>query len=285
MRFLDGRRKMIDLHVHSNYSDGTNTPEELLQIAEQSGITALALTDHNTVKGVPDFLKAAEGHTVEAIGGAEFSTDWGKHELHIVGLFIDPAHFDLVEKFVAPMAQRKIQSNLDLEKRLQRAGYDVSIAEMLAAKPGEGQLNRADFAAELKRKGYMDFDEAFATVLSKTGGMYHQPARLDAMETIEFIRSIDAIPVFAHPYLSVAPELVEEFISQAVGRGLGAMEVYYSTYDKKTEKTAEETARRFGLAMSGGSDYHGSRKADTALGTGRDNLHIPESLLDALQQA
>lgn len=276
---------MIDLHSHSNFSDGTNTPAGLLEIAENAGLSALALTDHNTVKGLPDFFAAAGSRKVEAVGGAEFSTDWGEHELHIVGLFIDPRYFGLVDKYVAPLAQRKIESNLELEKALQKAGYDISIGEILAAKPDNGQINRADFAAELKKKGYMDFDEAFATVLSKNGGLYKEPRRLDAMETVEFIRSIDAVPVFAHPYLSVAPAEAEDFISQAVGRGLGGMEVCYPTYDKRTEQLAEATAKRYGLAMSGGSDYHGARKPDIRLGTGKGTLAVPDEFLETLRAA
>lgn len=277
--------KFIDLHSHSVFSDGTDTPAELIAGAERRGLAALALTDHNTAAGLADFAAAAEGSPVEAVGGAEFSTDFGPYEVHIVGLFIRPADAELVREFVVPLAQRKKESNEALARALRQAGFEITLEEMMAGKPDNGQINRADFAAELFRKGYMDFDTAFATVLSKEGGLYREPRRLDAMETIEFIRSIDAVPVLAHPYLSLPPDELEKFLRQAVGRGLGAMEVYYPTYNKETEDLAEKTADRYGLARSGGSDYHGSRKPDISLGTGKGNLHIPAELLAALRAA
>ena len=279
------RMGYIDLHSHSNFSDGTKSPAELISIAEELGLAALALTDHNTAAGLADFVRAAAASPVEAVGGAEFSTDYGQYEVHIVGLFISSEHYGHVQEFVLPLAQRKIESNIDLEKALQKVGYNISIEEMMSVKPDRGQLNRADFAAELSRLGYMDFDAAFETVLSKKGGLYRQPKRLDVMETIEFIRSIGAVPVLAHPYLSLPAEEVETFLEHAVGRGLGAMEVYYPTYDAATETLALRTAAKFGLARSGGSDYHGARKPDISLGTGRGNLHIPEELLEELRSA
>lgn len=275
----------IDLHTHSVFSDGTSTPAELVRGAERAGLAALALTDHNTVAGLPDFMAAAAKSPVTAVGGAEFSTDYGPRELHIVGLFISPSHYDDVREYVLPLAQRKKASNEALERALQQAGYPVSLTEMLAAKPDRGQINRADFAAELQRKGCMNFDTAFATVLSKDGGFYQEPRRLDARETVEFIRSIGAVPVLAHPYLSMPPDEVDDFLRHAVGWGLGAMEVYYPTYDAQTEKLAEQTVARYGLARSGGSDFHGGRKPDIALGTGRGNLHVSADLLEDLRKA
>lgn len=277
--------KYIDLHSHSNFSDGTDSPAELIERAEAMDLAALALTDHNTAAGLADFVAAAENSSVEAIGGAEFSTDFGDREVHIVGLFIDPDRADDVRKFVLPLAQRKRESNEDLARALRRAGYNIFLEEMMAGKPDKGQINRADFAAELLRKGYMGFDEAFATVLSKKGGLYREPRRLDPMETIEFIRSIEAVPVMAHPYLSLPADQVQAFVKQAVGRGLGAMEVFYPTYDRQTQELAEATAAKYGLALSGGSDYHGERKPDISLGVGGGSLHIPEDLLPQLRAA
>lgn len=284
-RWPHARLKYIDLHSHSNFSDGTDSPTELIRKAEAQGLAALALTDHNTAAGLSEFTAAAAQSPVEAVGGTEFSTDFGPYELHIVGLFIAPERAEDVRRFAEPLAQRKIESNLALEKALQQVGYDISLAEMMAGKPGNGQINRADFAAELLRKGYMDFETSFSTVLSKKGGLYREPRRLDVMETVDFIRSIEAVPVLAHPYLSMPPDQVDRFLDLAVGRGLGAMEVYYPTYDAETEALAEKTAARYGIAKSGGSDYHGSRKPDTSLGTGTGRLHIPAELLEILRAA
>ena len=275
----------IDLHTHSTFSDGTRTPAELIAEAEQIGLAALALTDHNTVAGLPSFMEAAAGSSVQAVGGAEFSTDYGDSEVHIVALFLTPEHYDDVRKYVLPLAQRKQESNAALAGALQQAGYPIYLEEIAAQKPKDGQINRADFAAELQRKGCMDFETAFATVLSKKNGLYREPRRLDAMETIEFIRSVGAVPVLAHPYLSLPAEQVETFVQQAVGRGLGGMEVYYPTFDPPTVNLARQIAAKYGLAESGGSDFHGGRKPDIHLGSGRGSLHVPAEWLEKLRAA
>lgn len=275
---------MIDLHVHSTYSDGTLTPGELIRLAADSGVEALALCDHNTVAGLPDFVSAASGTGIEAIPGVEFSTDYADRELHILGLFIQPVHYAAVTEYVNALIQRKDESNRNLLENLKAVGIHMDYEAIKAANP-EGVVNRAVIAAEMLRRGYCEtVREAFSKWLSPRHGYFIPPKRLDAIETIRFIKSIGAVAVLAHPFLNLDPDGLRQFLPAAKHHGLDGMEVYYSKFDEKTTALAEQLTKEFYLFPSGGSDFHGENKPDIHLGTGRNNLCIPRKILDDLAQ-
>ena len=277
-------RQFCDLHTHSNRSDGTYTPAELIAEAERVGLSAVALTDHNTVAGLPQFLEAARGSSVEAIPGIEISADYGDCELHILGLFIAEQHYDAITKLLMPLFANKEQSNVELIVALVKAGYDITYDEVAARVP-HGQFNRSHVGEVLAEKGYTpSIAEAFCTVLSKSGGLYRQPKRLPALEVISFLRSIGATPVLAHPFLSLSEKELRLFLGEAVKHGLCGMETVYSTYDDETARLAVSIAEEFGLKQSGGSDFHGARKPDIAMGTGRGNLLVPFAFVEELRQ-
>lgn len=276
--------RICDLHVHSTYSDGTLTPAQLVCLAQELEISAVALCDHNTVAGLPEFLKAARGSALQAIPGIEFSTDYRGGELHILGLFIDAQHYPAVTRLVEQMLLRKEQSNLDLIAGLKTAGIDLDYGMIKAGTPG-GSVNRAVIAAEMVRKGYCaSVKEAFANWLSEKHGYFHPPRRLDAVETIRFIKTIGAVAVLAHPFLNLDEQGLREFLPEAVDSGLDAMEIYYPKFTADQSLLAGRIAEEFGLLPSGGSDFHGENKPDIALGTGRGNLMIPVSVADRLYE-
>lgn len=275
---------MIDLHVHSIYSDGTLSPRELIRLAGESGVEALALCDHNTVAGVPEFLEAARDSGVEAIAGIEFSTDYGDRELHILGLFVQPRHYDAIEALVNEMGRRKEQSNIRLIQGLAGAGISLDYDAIKAGTPN-GQVNRAVIAAEMVRLGYCEsIREAFSKWLSPKHGYFVPPKRLDVFETIRFIKSIGAVAVLAHPFLNLDPDSLRQFLPLAKSCGLDGMEVYYPKFDAQATALAEQIAKEFRLLPSGGSDFHGENKPDIALGTGKNNLNIPHFLLENLKE-
>ena len=274
--------KYCDLHTHSHYSDGTCSPAELISEAEAKGLSAVVLCDHNTVEGLGEFFAAAKDSAVEAIGGVEFSTDYGELELHVVGMFITPEHIEAVDGMAAELRRRKDESNIALVKNLQRGGYDIDYGELKAANPGI--VNRAHIATKLVEKGYTgSIKEAFSTLLAKDGRYYVQPKRLDVFETIKFIKSIGAVAILAHPFLSLSEAELRKFLPEATKCGLDGMETLYSEYDEATTELAMRIAREFGIKQSGGSDYHGARKPGIALGTGRGDLRVPEALLEELR--
>jgi len=147
--------KLCDLHTHSVFSDGTCTPAEVIRLAKAANLSAVALTDHNTVAGLPHFLTAAADSGVEAVPGVEFSTDYGEKELHILALFVRPEHYSVITEVLEDASRRKEQSNIDLVQALNRAGYALDYAAIKARTPN-GQVNRAHIAAELTRLGYTE---------------------------------------------------------------------------------------------------------------------------------
>lgn len=273
-----------DLHTHSYFSDGTASPGELIDAAEKMGLAAIALTDHNTVAGLPEFLEAARGRRIEAIPGIEFSVDYGDTELHMLGLFIRPEHYGAINGLLDGAKQRKEQSNIDLVAALNRAGYRLDYAAIKGKTPG-GQVNRAHIAMALTEAGYTEsVSDAFRRLLSPKGGFYVPPKRPDAFEVIRFIKSIGAVAVLAHPFLNLkTPEALREFLEQAVVCGLDGMETLYPLFDEETTRIAEEIADEFGLKHSGGSDFHGTAKPDIHLGTGRGDLAVPAEYLACLK--
>lgn len=266
-----------DLHTHSVFSDGTYTPAQLLDEAQERGLTAIALTDHNTVAGLPDFLTAAQGRTVEAIPGAEFSADYEGTELHILALYLRREHFAQVTQMMQIYHRRKDQSNRDLVDRLNRADYAISYEKIKAATP-RGEVNRALIAAELTAAGYAaSVKAAFDGLLREKCGYYVPPQRFSPREILGMIRELGAVSVLAHPYLNLSQGELERFLQQARPWGLQGMEVRYATYDDPTTAAALATADRFGLLYSGGSDFHGGNKPDIRLGQGRGGLFVPST--------
>ena len=267
--------KTCDLHTHSIFSDGSLTPAELIDRAEKIGLSAVALCDHNTVDGLPFFLKAAEGKSVEAVCGCEFSVDFEGTELHLLALYIKEEHFEEILKLLEHYTLLKEQSNIELISALNRAGYDISFEEIKNSTPS-GKFNRAHVAAELTRKGYTSsIKEAFKTLLSKSGGYYKEPSKINVFEMIEFIKSIDAIPVLAHPFLNLDEERLEHLLPLAKEKGLIGMECFYSLNDDETTRKSIELCDKYSLKYSGGSDFHGDNKPDIKLGVGKGNLVIP----------
>ncbi len=273
--------KRCDLHTHSCFSDGTCTPAELLELAAGAGLSALALTDHNTAAGLPDFLEAAKNHPLQPIPGVEISAEYGETELHILGLFLSPDHFDSVTAFLRPFLLRKEESNLQLVQALGKAGYRLDYGEILRDHP-QGTVNRATIAAALLEKGYIgSIREGFQTLLSKKGGYYVPPERPDALGAIDFLRSIRAVPVLAHPFLNLKTETaLRAFLQEAVSHGLAGMETLYPAFSPEATALARTLAREFGLAESGGSDFHGAAKPHIPLG----QPEVPLSFAGTLQK-
>ena len=277
-------RQFCDLHTHSQFSDGTDTPEQLLELAEQAGLCAIALTDHNTAGGLPAFLEAARGREICAIPGTEFSSDYNGIELHILGLFLAPEQFDAVNAMTEEYHRRKDQSNIELVRRLNEAGYAIDYARIKSATP-EGLVNRALIGAELTRLGYTEsVQDAFARLLKPKHGYYIPPKRESAFDVIRFIKSIGAVAVLAHPFLNLDEQQLRIFLDEAVKCGLDGMETMYSTYDEQTQALSEKIAQEYGLLPSGGSDHHGGNKPHIKLGVGQGNLRIPEAYYKALQE-
>lgn len=259
-------KHFCDLHTHSYYSDGTVSPAELIAEAERLGLSAVALCDHNTVEGVPSFLQAGESSPVSAVPGVELSTDYGKTELHILGLFLPAEKLPEVQAYTEALLDKKAQSNRELIARLQKDGYEITFEEVASLTP-KGRFNRSHIGAKLTEKGYVSsVKEAFATLLAKESPYYVPVKRIPSLEAIAFLKSIGAVPVLAHPLLDLSREGLMGFLPQAVEAGLAAVEVLHPAHGREEQAFVTDLIKKYNLLPSGGSDFHGARKPDVAMG-------------------
>lgn len=273
-----------DLHTHSHFSDGSHAPGWLISRAKELNLT-IALTDHNTVAGLPEFMDEAQKQGVRAIAGIEFSTVCHGTELHLLGLFIEPEHYPYLESVAKDFHRRKAEANREMIRRLHTAGYDIDYEELLA-RSLTGNVNRAHMANALVEKGYMSTpQEAFDKLLGNELPFYVSCERLETAEAVRILRSIRAVPVLAHPLQELTEEELRSILPELKEAGLIGLETHHSSYDNTAIETASVIAGEFGLLPSGGSDFHGQAKPDIRLGEGRGNLRIPVSFLHALEEA
>ncbi len=273
-----------DLHVHSNYSDGTLTPAELIALAEQQNVSAVALCDHNTVNGLPDFIKSVQNSKVIAVNGIEISTEYNGIELHILGLFLPEEKFAEISDMMSRIKVFKEESNKKLVDNLRNGGYLIDYDE-IKNKNRNAYINRSHIADELIERGYFTDKKAlFNSLLSPEGGYYVPPERFKAIEIIGYLDSIGAVPVWAHPFLDMNTDEIDAFLPIAKAHGLVGMETRYSEYSEKTQRIAEMLAKKHGIKQSGGSDFHGDGKKHIFLGTGTGNLEVPFEFYDNLKK-
>ena len=274
--------KRCDLHTHSNYSDGSLTPLELVRLAEKQGLSALALTDHNTARGLKEFMEAGRNSDIITVAGCEFSTEWHEKEVHIVGLFFQEKDWVEIEDFLKLPLIAKHNSNLSLIDNLQKAGYDVTYEECAAMTDGQ-EFNRAHVARSLVSKAYFaTVADCFDTVLKDGGDFYHHAKKTSSTAAIRFIREYGAVAILAHPFLSLTYEELLEFLPEAKDAGLAAIETRYTEFTPEETELAVSLAERFDLKQSGGSDFHGAAKPDIALGTGHGDLIVPFAFYEDL---
>lgn len=277
--------KRIDLHVHSNVSDGTDTPAGLVTYALSKGLAAMALTDHDTVGGVVEALRAAEGTELRLIPGVELSAEYRGRDIHILGLFLNYGSEPLLA-YLADVKETRNRRNERMAKLLSDHGMPVSMEE-LQSEFGGAVLTRAHFAKLLRKKGYVkSYDEAFERYLGDGKPCYLPKERISPGQAIALIHRAGGLAMLAHPLLyHMEPEGIRELVRLLCGEGLDGLEAIYSMNSGKDEQCMRRLAADFGLLVSGGSDYHGATKPHIDLGTGRGDLYVPEEVLEKLEAA
>lgn len=272
----------IDLHIHSVYSDGTCTPAELIAIAEEKHLSHIALTDHDTIDGIHEAIQAAAGSSVTLIPGVELSTDYGQIDVHIVGLGIDcdsPVLAAQLEQF----RLERIHRNKKMCELLAQKGFSITYENLTAAYP-DAVLTRAHFARYLYDKGEVSsMRKVFDKYINSDGPCYVPRKKITPMQAVSFIKKANGTAVLAHPLLyHMEHHELCELITQLKQFGLDAIETFYSCNEEGDESYVRSLANEFGLALSGGSDFHGTNKPDIEMGSGKGNLAISSSLLEGL---
>lgn len=276
--------KSVDLHVHSNRSDGSLSPSDLVLEAKKKGLCAFALTDHDTVDGIDEALRATKDTGITLIPGIELSTEYEGKDIHIVGLLIDKEEPDFrgkLQKFVDSRTER----NKKMCQKLTDAGLPLTYEELQAEFP-DSVITRAHYAQILLKKGYIkSLKEAFDRYIGDRGPCFVPRKKITPEDGVRLILSAKGIPILAHPLLyGMGEERLQCLIDRLKEAGLVGMEAIYSTYTPSEEAQMRKLARENGLLPSGGSDFHGKAKPGLSMGDGYGRLHVPEEILTALQK-
>lgn len=281
---------MIDLHTHTTASDGTFTPAELVNAAKALGLEALAITDHDTFDGYDEARPLAESAGLPLICGIEVSTnlprpDGGRaRSVHLLAYFFaEPP--ESIRSWIIGQQQMRRERNAALVARLNELGVEITLDEVREL--GKNMMGRPHFAQILLRKGYVKtLQEAFDRYLGETGIAYVEKHDPGLEEAVEAITHCGGIASLAHPVrigLPAAPE--RDLILRVKGLGMQAIEVHHSDHSGEHRERYGAIAAEFGLAVTGGSDFHGGNKPEVDLGTGRrGNVRVPRELLDRLRE-
>lgn len=271
----------IDLHTHSTFSDGTFTPLQLVKYAEEKGLKAFAITDHDTTEGVKE-AKSIETN-VEVISGVEISTRYDKKEIHIVGLYVNENDADL-NKQLKYYREKRVTRNFEILEKLNSLGVNITIDDVKESCTGD-VISRAHIAKALVSKGFVgSYTEAFDRYLGDNKCAYVPRETLNYEESMELITKAGGVPVLAHPLLyKMSDTNLENMMVKLRQKGLKAVEVYYSTHSNSDTQHIMAMANRVGLIYSGGSDFHGATKPKIDMGTGMGKLAVPYEILEKIR--
>lgn len=275
----------VDLHLHSTYSDGTSTPKEIVAGAVDAGLTAIALTDHDTLEGIPEARRAADDAGLRLVAGTELSVLWRHQSMHLLVYFLEPGDGPLQNQ-LSKLQEARADRNAAIAVKLNDLGLAVTLEEV-HAEAGYGVVGRPHFAGVMMAKGYVaTVAEAFDRYLADGRPAYAPRRRLSAQEAIELSRASAAVPVIAHPHtLHLRAAEFSEGFADLVRAGLGGIESYYGEYTPDLRRRLVEICRSLGIVATGGSDYHGRYKPHLSIGTGKGDLRVPESALEELDAA
>ncbi len=276
----------VDLHVHSTASDGTYTPSELVDYAIKKGLAAIALTDHDTVAGlqeIRDYAASLES-APEIINGIELSTDLNGKDIHIVGLFIDETEPEFLSNLEIFRNSRDVRNEKMCNGLREGLHMDISFSQLKEAFPG-AVITRAHYAKYMLKHGYVQStQEAFDRYIGDGCPYFVPREKVTPVDGIRLIKKAHGIPVLAHPLLyGMSHDRLDSLVADLKAEGLTAMETMYTTFSAGETNEMKSMADEHQLLWSGGSDFHGSNKTNTDLGTGRGNLFIPLSVLEKLR--
>lgn len=272
----------VDLHTHTRASDGQYSPRELVRKAAGENLAVLAVTDHDTISGLPEALAAGREQGVQIVPGCEIGAATPYGEMHIVGLNV-PLDNVCLNTWLAERRRRRVERAREMVERLGSLGIAIRFDEVMAQVSGESP-GRQHIAGTLVRKGYArNSGDAFGRYLSPGAAAYVPHVLPEPEEVLSLLRASGAVSVFAHPFLLDAPAAwLEERIGALKECGLDAIEAYHSCHTSAEVRELVLLARKHGLALSGGSDFHGDSHPGRKLGRGAHGMRLRGSLMSSL---
>lgn len=275
---------MIDLHTHSVFSDGSLMPETLAEKAAEMGLSALALTDHDTTAGVPQFLAACARCGIEGIPGVEISADFSPGTMHLLGFFVDPEAQSLQEA-LARLRTGREKRNRKIVEKLASLGMQLEW-DAIKVLAGGDVVGRPHIAEAMVNCGYVNSrQKAFQRFLRRGAAAYEERYRLSPEVGITRICDAGGVPVLAHPFtLGLSFRKLRACVADLVEHGLAGIEVFYPEHGAERRSWYTELAKTFNLVMTGGSDFHGAANPAIALGRGFGNVFVSDSVLVALRE-
>lgn len=275
----------VDLHTHSTASDGTYTPTQLIDYAHEKGLAAIALTDHDTTKGLEEAMEAGKKYDdLEVVPGIEFSTDYEGKDIHIVGLYMhyeDPE----VQKRLQEFVDSRIMRNRKMCRLLTEHGVPMDFDELQAAFP-DSVITRAHYAAYMLEKGHIKSrQEAFDRYIGDNCECFVPREKITPVMAVKMILDAGGVPILAHPILyGMSDDRLRKLVAQLKEVGLVGIEAIYTTYTAADERQIRAIAADYDLLISGGSDFHGDNKPGIDLGVGFGKLYIPDLVLESIKQ-
>lgn len=274
----------VDLHTHSYYSDGSASPAELVQMAVDSRLRGIALTDHDTIEGIDEFLAQGLTHELEVIPGLEINATHRDFSLHILGYGIDHRNSELIE-WLRRLQEGRARRNEQIISKLQKMGFDIHLHELETVSPC-GQTGRPHIARLMQNKGIVQStNDAFALYLRNGCPAWATRFAYTAAESIDMIHRAGGLAVLAHPgVLKQQAPALSLIMAELVERGLDGIEAYYPTHSPTLEKKMRKFARKYQLVLTGGSDYHGNHRTFSTMADTRSGFCPPDSILDSLRE-
>ena len=281
--------KSVDLHVHSNKSDGTLSPSDLVTLALAKGLSAFALTDHDTTAGIDEAMEAAEkarmqGHDIEVIPGIEFSTEYEGKDVHIVGIDID-YRSEAFQKYLKDFQESRDNRNRKMCAKLSEHGVDITYEKLRAEFPNS-VLTRAHYAKYMLEHGAVkSMAEAFDRYIGDRAPCFLPREKVTPSQAVSLILTSGGIPILAHPILyHMSDARLDKLVSTLKDVGLIGIESIYSTYNSAEERQIRKLAKKYELHISGGSDFHGDTKPGLEMGSGYGKLFVPYEVLEKLRE-
>ena len=276
--------KFIDLHVHSNKSDGSFSPRELVSYALEKGLSAFALTDHDTIDGIAEVMEASEDTDVETIPGIELSTVNEGRDVHILGLFIDTGNQDFLSYLEHFQNSRRLRNEKMCRKLSEGLSIDLTFEKLQSAFP-DAVITRSHYARYLKDTGVVkSAAEAFERYIGDHCPYFIPREKVTPEQGIDLIKKAGGIAVLAHPILyRMSSRKLDALTGRLKESGLDGIEAIYTTYSPSEESQIKDLAKKYDLLISGGSDFHGVNKVNTDLATGRGNLFVPYDYLTMMK--